>query len=485
MLKRIFLVICIITVLVMVSSCKQDNHEEDEGNGQEQNGQEQNSDEAISETLRILTYSFSAPNDAFFQQYVERFKTIRSDVKIVFEHYEADDVSQLISLITRLMADPPDIFHFLGRSLVLEKVALDKLFIDLNELIEGESGLNRDDFFDNIFRAMENQGGLYSIPIYVKFNSVLLNRSMFESIRVDWREMSTITIDEYLGYYEMIRVANPDLEVAMDNAFNIVDNILFSQTIYDVEAGVVRVDTPRMRELFERAVDIPYGEEVIFTPDALFSTPGVGRGIGHNAHLLTPTEQLYRVAGTDGTLYSRVLYLQEYPRMQFSQPVLRVSDDGSIRFESLMDFAIMRNSPNQELAWEFLRFMLSFDESLFDGNPGSRSYWGHLFFPVNRTRFDCQVREVFEAVYDFGADIWQDLFSAIDISREDYREESVQNALDFFHDKMEMLNHNDTINWVIMESLIYPDIWLLHTGQQSIERTLANIQNRLELYVAE
>jgi len=40
-------------------------------------------------------------------------------------------------------------------------------------------------------------------------------------------------------------------------------------------------------------------------------------------------------------------------------------------------------------------------------------------------------------------------------------------------------------NHAVVSSLVYPDMWLLHTGQQDIAQTLANIHSRLLFYILE
>ena len=68
---------------------------------------------------------------------------------------------------------------------------------------------------------------------------------------------------------------------------------------------------------------------------------------------------------------------------------------------------------------------------------------------------------------------------------EQYREEQIALSVDFLRGYMESLAYEKRWNDAIFNSLVYPDIWLLHTGQQDVAKTLANIQNRLELYVNE
>ena len=50
---------------------------------------------------------------------------------------------------------------------------------------------------------------------------------------------------------------------------------------------------------------------------------------------------------------------------------------------------------------------------------------------------------------------------------------------------IEMINSQCLFDRQAMNSIIYPDIFQFHLGNQDIYTTLENIQRRLEIYVAE
>jgi hypothetical protein len=66
-----------------------------------------------------------------------------------------------------------------------------------------------------------------------------------------------------------------------------------------------------------------------------------------------------------------------------------------------------------------------------------------------------------------------------------HRERTVNAAFDFFYDIMSSFNRQIRHSFAVFNSLVYPDIWLLYSGQQTVAQALASIQSRLELYVAE
>jgi hypothetical protein len=159
----------------------------------------------------------------------------------------------------------------------------------------------------------------------------------------------------------------------------------------------------------------------------------------------------------------------------------------------------MRNSPNKDLSWEFLRFILElendtfyewkFDEELNEyvsmgrrsNNPNIQSWF---YMPINRTLFENQVYNVLEYQYDGMAQVVMRAYFPEE-GRDEHREQSIASAMDFLRNAMENITYEIRYDESVIHSLIYPDIWLLHSGQQDIVQTLRNIQNRLELYVHE
>jgi ABC-type glycerol-3-phosphate transport system substrate-binding protein len=346
-----------------------------------------------------------------------------------------------------------------------------------------------DNYFTNVFEAAEQQGGLYLLPTYVlPLDAIrVLNLGLFESIGVDAREFESVNIDELLHYYQLIVEANPDRNIVMSDRFSIM-YLLNEVTLYDVETLTVNVDTPEMAARFEQAMGMEVGGRVNFTPDDGWTVFAGGGGIGWNNRFFDDSDFVYEA---DFFHFDDLglFFGADHPDMRFA-PVKKVSpDDGHVRFGDGLTMGIMRGSPNQDLAWEFIRFILEFDENVLNPNDiifrpdGYPLYTSHQGFPVNRTRFNAQV---YEYIYIQHARIssFMNLGAVMDIDGA-HRERTVNAAFDFFYDIMSSFNHQSRFIEAVFLSLVYPDIWLLHTGQQTVAQALANIQSRLELYVAE
>jgi len=255
--------------------------------------------------------------------------------------------------------------------------------------------------------------------------------------------------------------------------------VLRMSRLYDLETGDVCADTPEMRELFERAITIPVdGEFIEFKPGSYSEmiTINTEATIGE---FLAGSNYLLRDMTDGGMEYLTALWLQDHPDMQFSRFVTVLSGDSeNIGFASTTCMSILRDSANSELAWEFLRFIMEYEEELFSV-PGY--YPARSGLPINRARFENQTPLVLHSHY---SNLMFTL-AQLGVPTEEHQNRDVGIAMDYLRDYMGQLNYEIRYSNALLNSLVYPELWLLHSGQQDVARTLANIQNRLMLYVNE
>ena len=430
--------------------------------------------------------------------YARLFNELHPHVSIKFEGYRIPfDMSQHTALTTRLLADPPDLLSFLPAYLSFEKMRHEVVFANLYNFFDGPRGIDLDDYFSNIFRAAEIRRGLFHMPLYVSLEMTFLNRRLFEGIGVDVSEISTITIDEELDFYFRITEAFPDEDIFYNREFSIYQ-ILMRQQLYDIETGIVLVDTPQVRQRFELAMQIPMtpisqnpnipGGIVTLFPGGPGITITTVSDNNASAFFLTPTSSIaWPTRYTFAAGEQHIIFLGEHPNMQFSKPVFMASgDEGNFRFTTMEALAVMQYATNQDLAWEFLRFIMEFEDSM-DCLLGTRGLYHatRAGLPVNRTRFENQVGATLSHNLDVSMTMSPGLWHFVDIPLEEHRTQTIDTAMEFYRRGLEKVNYEIQRNAAVIFDLVYPDIWLLYSGQQDIPTTLANIQNRLELYVHE
>ncbi len=98
---------------------------------------------------------------------------------------QTDAMASLKELEDKLRLDlmsgtGPDILVNFSSS---DEFARDDLLVDLNPYIDGPDGLDRSEFFDNIFRAAEVDGKLYCAPIAFRLSGYMENTAILETDR--------------------------------------------------------------------------------------------------------------------------------------------------------------------------------------------------------------------------------------------------------------------------------------------------------------
>jgi len=428
-------------------------------------------------TLNLLLCEYG---DYIIEDLLPIFGELNPRVNINIEFYDAPrDTASQLALTTRLLADPPDIFMF-SSDLNFEKISMDTLFVDHYELFNGPRGISLDDYFSNIYRATELHGGLYCIPLSADVMLAIPNIRLFEGIGVDPYSIPSVSIDDEIDFYTRISGAFPDESLYPTTRFSIW-RALTRNPVYNIDTGVVNVNTPEMVRRLNMAMDIPINNDYVrFRPESI--TVHYISSTGIAGSLLEQSDLIF-LDSEDNTNWSfSVLFLQEHPDIQFAAPVpFSYGNKDNIAFQSTYNFSIMKASANTDLAWEFIRFMMEYEEPRY---AGISSTFPYDILPINRNAFDNQVNTLLEFIFEH-AMYFTDMEKYIEVPPEEFREQQIENALLHIKDIMERLNYNDRRSVAVLNSLVYPDIWLIHRGQQTVEQGLANIQSRLELYVDE
>ena len=191
--------------------------------------------------------------------YVSLFNEIHPNVQINFQGFDwpADQVQQA-ALTTRLLTDPPDLLCFWPGSTVSEKTSLSALFVDLNPFLDGPRGIDRNNYFNNIFKATEAQGGLFNLPLYVQFDFGFLNRRIFEGLGLDPSQVNNLTIDEEINLTLLARETFPYETIHANPRFSILQAIQ-REPMYNLDTNRVYINTPQMYHRMTNAMILGNG----------------------------------------------------------------------------------------------------------------------------------------------------------------------------------------------------------------------------------
>ena len=465
-------------VVQQIPQTTQPSHESSPSTDEQLDAETPAVESSLSGTLSILTN----PYQGHLVTLAKLFMKAHPGVRITFIELEnyGMDISQQTALITKLLTDPPDIFE--DATFVLEKINAEALFIDLKEYIDGPDGIDRSDYFDSVLRGAEVDGKLYHVPMMVDVETVMLNKQYFEAIGVPISDIRVITLAQFLDYQQRAAKLFPGDDIGLDSRFHMMDIFRFEQ-VYDLSTGRVSANTPEIKALFELIKSIRVGSDVEYTPEeAIGWIIGLGGAVPDS---FTSPSYKYMYHSHEALMAPFVFFIQEHPDMRFSHPVIRVASTGEIRYRSATSPAIMRDSPNKELAWKFIRFCMEYTENLYNPDDLTNEYNSFVNFPVNRALFDNQVHAVLDESYYKMTRKRMCPTTGDEETDAKVRKEQVDFALFRFKELMEMVNCEERYNEVVMNSLVYPDVYLYVMGRQDVDKTLINIQSRLELYIAE
>lgn len=180
------------------------------------------------------------------------------------------------------------------------------VLVDLNTFIDGDKGLNRAEYFDNVFRAFETDGKLFQIPVSFEVQGLLGNKELIGD-RTGW------TYSEFQNVVDQIpgNVSAID-DMLYDELLDMLLSVNMEQYV-DYGKKEVHFDSAEFKQALE--ITKAYGLAVLPEPD--------------------PSNQVIVIG-------------------------MPSPDGNGLAAAQRMSLAISAASPNQEAAWDFIRHM--FDE---------------------------------------------------------------------------------------------------------------------------
>ncbi|MBR4818546.1 MAG: extracellular solute-binding protein [Clostridiales bacterium] len=375
-----------------------------------------------------------------------------------------DDVERQLYL-DLFSGNGPDILVNMGDK---EAFRNGEIMEDLNPYMDGENGISRDGFFDNIFRACERGGKLYHVPVKVNLSGFLVNSDLVkypDGWTYDEFDQAARSMPEQVSFMEGT-LHNDMLKIFLSTSL---------PRFVDYEKKKVDVQNDDMRRLLEMtneyAVRIIPGDEGKKVVSKSNGTEIYEVGI-HDFTRDKFNEGILAVR--DKKIYS----VNEYC-LDSNQNQGRVSFIGypgpqrtGMAVTPRMSLGIVSSGSNKDLAWDFIRAYLMYDvpEDVQD-----------MGLSVNRSVFDKQCRREMEEenrVYDdwvkkLGRLPPADIFAKI-------TEEDI--------DELRVLMDHADVSCVIdqaMFDVISEEAAAYFAGDRSMDEVLKLIDNRTSLIVSE
>ncbi len=428
--------------------------------------------------------TFGMPNSDFVDYVVEYNKTEGNKARMrIYDYSEGVDYSDggdkgLAEMSDKVYLDllggagPDILLNFSGFS----QFNNEEILVDLNTYIDGSNGLNRDEYFDNIFRAFETKGKMFQIPICVDIQGLLGNKDLIGE-RTGWTysEFTQIVegFDENVSVFEDM-LHETLLEKLLSHAMaNLIDyskkEVFFDGDEFKQILQIAKkYGVDKMPEEYGDGGSYEvYGDGMMMEPMGPENSAQDRMNEGMLALMDTYVYDIRMYAENTSICNGKCIYV--------GMP----SPDGTgVSAAPMMTLAISAASNNKEEAWDFICRLYD-EESQYKYTRSMNSV------ALNRKAFDrinedvikeCenQLKEYEEYAAQYGEDeMWRNSIPEItDAHKEGFKKlvESISTI---------------TANDMAVLSIIKEEAAAYFSGQQDMDTVCKNIQNRTANIVRE
>ena len=328
----------------------------------------------------------------------------------------------------------------------------EEVLCDLNPYIDGSSGIQRSEYYDNIFRAFETDGKLFQMPLVVQGWGIMGNSDICGQ-RYGW------TYADFLSMCGDL----PDGSTAFFDitAEDLMVDILSSDISYyvDYSSGEAKFDSQEFKDLLQIAKQCEVSRSRQSFGDDYETDPALD-GLSAKSWVMLP----YLLDGADNVArYKRV----NYGRLSFMGfPSVSGSGFGAM---ANMSVGISSFSEHKDEAWDFVMYLLEKD-SLVD-------LGGSYGIPVKKDALDEKTKKQVEMIDKQNQETPDDPA----LGPKDSIEDSDINT--YFalveHIDRKIANYPAIMNVVKEEAAAY------FADQRSVDDVCAIIQNRVKLILQE
>lgn len=274
------------------------------------------------------------------------------------------------SLATQLMSgEAPDILVDPG-VLNPKKYAENGLVYDLYEWMDADPDFHRDDYYENLFRAFEYRGCLYTVPASFVIDAVYLNRNITDGVGESCQPWDTVDYPTLLSIYD--RAVEKNL-LADSFTLEYMDQKGRKALFQDVELPEY-IDEEKGETSFDSPEFIRYLEETKRIPSNRLTSEGILSITG--GEILQSFSDSNAQENTSLMLTNMVtlngLTELSAPAPGCAGPLILASEEGTASFYADMPLTVPVSCKNPELAWEFIKFAIG---------PVQAPAYGELYAP--------------------------------------------------------------------------------------------------------
>lgn len=412
---------------------------------------------------KILTYG-TLYLDYFVRKEIIEFNRTNQEYRIEIKEYITDDSAEGYGAgIEQMNADVisgkgPDIIELSNAN--MRMYAAKGILEDLYPYMDADDEINKEDYLENVRKAYEIDGKLYTMPSRFYVNTVLAKVS-------NVGERNSITLDEVMEIVDGLPEGTKLYDYATKSSILMMNVMMNLEQYVNWDTGECKFNDGEFVKALEFAnrFDMDYKDDT-----SGLSTP---EKVQQNRVLMTQTS---------------ISSMQEYIMYEamFGEPIAFCGyptnlDNGSFISNAGDTMAINAKSPYKEGAWQFIRQGLT-----KEAQEGS-AQGGDFGFPVMKSALEKQFEEDMTEEYYEDVDgtkkrsektSWgYDNFSVRIYAAKDYEVETIRKLIEST-DRMYQYDEK-------MMEIITEETSAYFEGQKTAEETADIIQNRIQVYVNE
>lgn len=386
----------------------------------------------------------------FLRVSAEKFMGIYPNVKVTINSYQGDGgpdavENYLTYLNTKIMTGKAEDILFTNY-LPITKYSEMGVFEDLSSYVSSTPEFNEENYFMNVLLAAKQEGGeLYLLPYVARFQTISFSRELLSGHPEIENELSNAQKHRFSSAMDIAKqlvdeTDKPNAFLTQIGEGNFADH-LFKDSLrqfIDVDKKEVNLDTPAYMELLKYVKGLL--ENGYFDSDIDF----------YNV-------EYYFAATVDLDVQAAFYSLDENADDAYCMPIADAA--GKVHISANPCVALNSASGNKNLAWEFIRYLLSEEVQALPSIFGAT---------VNRQGFEAAVDRYY-SLYSNGN------------KNASIKKEAYHDVLEVW---MNQINGCDTLDPGIMW-MVEEENNKYFTGQQTVETTARNLQRRLEQYFNE